>query len=127
MSSFWYLATPYSKYPDGIEAAYELAIKAASLLLDNGVDVYSPIVHTHPLSTTGGLGPRNHEFWLRADTPFMDAARGIIVLEADGWRNSFGVAYELGRFRGKDKPVVWMKPGVVPKQSIAVYENRGVF
>ena len=43
-----YLATPYSKYPAGLQQAFVDAAKLAALLLRSGMNVYSPIAHTHP-------------------------------------------------------------------------------
>ena len=44
---FWYLATPYSKFPGGLDAAYVEACKAQALLIKAGVPVFCPISHTH--------------------------------------------------------------------------------
>ena len=45
---FWYLASPYSKYPEGTQAAFEMACWQAGLLIRAGVPVFSPIAHSHP-------------------------------------------------------------------------------
>lgn len=45
-----YLATPYSKYPRGIEAAFVDASRLAACLVRLGISVYSPIAHTHPIA-----------------------------------------------------------------------------
>ena len=48
-----YLATPYSKFPGGIQAAFIDAACIAARLLRAGVKVYSPITHTHPIGRVG--------------------------------------------------------------------------
>lgn len=112
-----YLASPYSKYVDGLEAAFIEAAKAAASLIREGYRVYSPICHSHPLAVYGGLDALDHAMWLDQDEPLMDAAAGIIALTLEGWQDSVGVAYEINRFVSMKKPIVLMVPGEVPDLS----------
>jgi hypothetical protein len=104
---FWYLATPYTDYPVGTEAAFHDAVKAQAFLMAAGVLVFCPIAHTHPAAAAGLVG--NHDFWLRADRPFMKAAMGIIVVEMNGWDTSRGIKAEREEFRRLGKPELFMK------------------
>jgi hypothetical protein len=113
---FWYLATPYSKYPRGIEAAFVDAAIQASILIKAGIRVYSPIAHTHPVATFGNIDPYDHAIWLPADKPFMDAACGLIVCKLPGWDVSFGIGEEIKLFAAAGKPVIHMTPGLVPHE-----------
>lgn len=112
--SFYYLASPYSKYVGGIEAAYQHVCAQAALLVSCGVPVYSPIAATHGIAVHGGLDPLDHGIWLDADETFMQAARGLIVCEMEGWESSYGVQYEIDAFRGMGKPIIHMTPGHIP-------------
>lgn len=112
--SFYYLATPYSKYPGGIDEAYKLACRATALLILAKVPVYSPIAHTHGVAIHGVIDPLDHSVWLPADEPLMHAAKGLIVLRADGWSQSYGVGEEIKAFIAAGKPIHFMDPGVVP-------------
>ena len=114
MADFWYLATPYSKYAGGLEAAFIEAAKQTALLVKAGVRVYSPICHTHPAAIHGGIDPLDHGIWLPADKPFMDAACGLIVCMLDGWTTSYGISVEINEFARAHKVIVYMHPGVVP-------------
>jgi hypothetical protein len=111
--SFWYLATPYSKYHAGIETAFVLAAQTAASLVRAGIPVYSPIAHTHPIAVHGQIDPLDHGIWLPADEPFMRAACGLIVLCAQGWKESRGIAHEIEQFAGR--PIVYMDPGTIPE------------
>jgi nucleoside 2-deoxyribosyltransferase len=113
---FWYLASPYSRFRDGREAAYKAACHAAAVLARAGVPVFSPIAHSHGIAENGGINPVDHSIWLPADRPFMDAAKGIIVLKLAGWQTSVGVNHEIGYFARDGKPVIYMEPGVVPQE-----------
>lgn len=113
---FWYLATPYAKYPEGMDEAFELACDNAALLLSKGVPVYSPIAHCHNLKTRKCLvDTHNHDFWMTVDRPLMKAAGGIIVLLAKSWEKSRGMREEVRQFEADGKPFAWMSPGIVPQ------------
>jgi hypothetical protein len=104
---YWYLATPYSKYPDGIEAAFSDAAWAAGKFVEAGINVYCPIAHSHPIAIYGGLDPLAHEIWLSLDRPFMEHAYGLIVVKMPSWDQSFGVRQEIEVFERAGKPIVY--------------------
>lgn len=106
---FWYLGTPYSKYPSGLDEAFKDAARAAAHLVRGGVRVYSPIAHTHPVAIYGGIDPFDHDVWLPADRPFMDAACGLIVVKMPSWRESYGLKVEIDTFEAAGKPVKEME------------------
>jgi hypothetical protein len=105
-----YLATPYSKYPAGIEAAFIEACRISGRLVLFGVSVYSPIAHTHPIAIHGGLDPMAHELWLPFDEAIMDKSDALCVAMMDGWKESRGIAYEIAVFRRARKPVFYLDP-----------------
>jgi hypothetical protein len=112
--SFYYLATPYSKYINGPERAFKEAAAQAAVLVRAGIPVFSPIAMTHPIAIEGDLDPLDHEIWLEADRTFMEAAKALIVCEMEGWAESYGVEEEIKAFRRMGKPVIYMTPGTVP-------------
>jgi nucleoside 2-deoxyribosyltransferase len=112
--SYFYLATPYSKYKAGFDAAHIMACEQAALLIKDGLVVYSPIAHTHPIAMHGNIDPTHNFNWLALDAPLMDAACGIIVCMMDGWLESRGVQHEIEVFQRAGKPVYYMMPGHVP-------------
>lgn len=113
--SFWYVASPYSKYPAGQEAAFREAARATAILTKHGIPAYSPISHTHPLAEHGDIDPLDHAFWMKADEPFMRAAKGLIVLTMEGWKQSVGVQFEIDEFVKAGKPVIYCAPGEIPE------------
>jgi len=102
---FWYLATPYSKYPAGRFMAFVDACRAAAKLIKDGVGVYSPIAHTHPISEAADMDPLAHEVWLAADRPMMDAACGLLVVMMPEWDKSYGIKEEIRIFHAAKKPI----------------------
>jgi len=107
--SFWYVATPYSKYPGGIQAAFQQACIASAEMLREKIPLFCPIAHTHPIAVEGKMKQTNHDFWLPADQPMMDAAGGIIVVKMETWEKSTGVLYEIDQFETAGKPVRYLE------------------
>lgn len=108
MKTFWYLASPYSRQPDK-EEAWKQARWATARLVKAGLNVFSPILHSHPIAVEGVEG--GHEFWVDfVDRPFMEAATGLIVLTVSGWERSEGIAAEVTYFRNANKPILEMAP-----------------
>lgn len=101
---FWYVATPYRKYPGGIEAANKAASQVTAELFDRGLQVYSPIVHSHELARYTQLDPMSDR-WLEAQLPFMRAAKGIIVAKLPTWEISYGISWEKGWFSAHKRPI----------------------
>lgn len=107
--SYWYLANPYSRYRDGIEVSFEMISAIAAELVCDGVPVFSPISHSHPIAVHGGVDPLDHTIWMPLDEPMMKAAHGLIVAKMHGWEESYGVGVEIREFRAAGKPILFME------------------
>ena len=103
-----YLATPYS-HPDEsvMEKRFLRACEIASDLMKQGMIVFSPIAHTHPIAVAGSL-PRGWVFWERFDREFIGASEKLIVAKMDGWEASSGVTREIQIAQELGKPVLYM-------------------
>ena len=108
MLPFVYLATPYSKFPGGIDCAFCAACDVAAWLVQHAVRVYCPVAHTHPIAIAGNLDPHDHKIWLPADRPFMDSAGGLLVAKLPTWEDSFGIAMEIETFEKAGKPIEYL-------------------
>ena len=106
---FVYVATPYSKYPRGMSAAYREASRAAAWLILRGVRVFCPIAHSHPIATYGKLNPADHDIWIPADRPFMEAAGALLVVMMESWHISYGIGVETAFFRNHNKPIHFLR------------------
>ena len=104
-----YLASPYS-HPHAIvrELRFHDACLATAQLLQAGHNVFSPILHGHPLAAHGL--PTDWSFWERFDRDHIQRCDNLVVLLLDGWQESVGVtaeiriAAELGRSVGYWNP-----------------------
>ncbi len=104
-----YLATAYS-HPDPavMESRFDTACRVAGKLMADGVVVFSPIAHTHPIAVRCEL-PRGWDFWIRYDREMLMAADKLVVVCMDGWRESKGIAGEIEIARELGIPVEYME------------------
>ena len=90
-----YLAVPYSHPDPAVRLArFEAANIAAGALMREGVLVFSPISHTHPIAEKCNL-PLGFDYWERYDRAVLSCCHRLIVLSLDGWHESVGVRSEL--------------------------------
>lgn len=90
-----YLASPYSADKDSIKKKrFEAACEAAARLISQGVMIFSPIAHSHPIATIG-CTPTSWEFWEKWCMGMLDKCDSMIVLQLDGWEESAGVQAEI--------------------------------
>jgi len=99
-----YLASPYS-HPDPRirEERYGHASYMAAMLMRDGRLVYSPIVHSHPLTRLGL--PTTWDYWRTLDEAMLSRCQELLVLTLDGWENSEGVMAEIRLARKLGIPV----------------------
>lgn len=100
-----YLASPYTKYPAGVDQAFVDVSRIAARLMLGGINIYSPIAHCHPIAIHGNIDPLNQAFWLANQTRMMDLATVLIVAQMEGWEKSFGVAHEIEFFEKRGRAI----------------------
>lgn len=111
MSSYFYLATPYSKYPLGINRAYEDACRVSAWFLDLEIPIFCPIVHTHPIARYTIANPLDGKFWAKMDQPLMNGAKeGLIVMKLPSWEESVGVKAEADWFAKVGRRIFYLEP-----------------
>ena len=89
-----YLAQPYSHAnPEVMKARYEVGLEVVAKGMQNGVHIYSPIVHNHPIAENYDM-PRGWDFWSQFDIPMLRLASKFWILQLPGWQNSTGVGAE---------------------------------
>lgn len=104
-SGFWYVGTPYTDYPLGLEAAAIYAALLTGLLFRHGIQAYSPIAHCHWIAIHLGIDPKNGRFWMQSTASIRRQAHGLIVVEMATWERSRGLTAEREQFEREGKPV----------------------
>lgn len=94
MSKLIYLASPYSSPSPAVqEKRFQHACDAAAHFIREGRFVFSPIAHTHPISSWGL--PGDWKFWSEFDRMMIERCDELWVLRLPGWGRSVGVAAEV--------------------------------
>ena len=104
-----YLASPYSKYPKGKEAAFkEICIKAGQLMSE-GHTLFCPIAHSHPIEETGSIKDPTHGFWLKQDFAVLVYCHELWVYKMPGWEESYGVKREIEFAKAWEIPIKYLE------------------
>jgi len=90
-----YLAGPYSHKDHAVrEARYIHLTRATAWLIKRYKwNVFSPITHSHPIHTIGGI-ESDWKTWKIFDEQYIRLSCRLIVLCLPGWRESVGVEAE---------------------------------
>lgn len=105
-----YLASPYSHSdPKIMEKRFQLVLKATAELTNQGLLIYSPIVHSHPMAVDYKL-PTDFNFWQKYNFGMIDHCNAIAVLTIDGWRESKGIKGEMQYAMSTGKDIFYVNP-----------------
>lgn len=115
-----YLVSPYS-HDDSLirENRFRMACAAAAALMRDGISVFSPIAHIHPIALTGDL-PLGWDFWEKYDREMIGSCDAVLVLKIEGWDKSRGVAAEIAIAEEMGKKVGFLRlegDGIVFEES----------
>lgn len=105
-----YLASPYS-HPSEVqrETNYQLVMEAASMLINDGRIIFSPIVHCHAMAEEHNM-PTDFTFWNSYCLGMVDACTAFYVLKIPGWKQSKGLEAEFLHARKLGKTLKMLDP-----------------
>lgn len=90
-----YLACPYSDLdPSVMKSRFKAVTRVAARMMSEGIHVFSPISHGHPIAMVGGL-PTDWNFWEIHNRTMLFCCHRLVVLRLDGWKESVGVQAEI--------------------------------
>ena len=99
-----YIAVPYR---NNHEQAFEIANSIAAKLMQKGFIVFSPISHSHLISLV--MKSQNHDFWMKQDLPFLKFCDELLVICAEGWKESKGIKEEIEIAKALNKKIKYIK------------------
>jgi len=114
MSSYIYLASPYTKKDDPedmlvSEGRYIQICWVTAELIKKGSMIFCPIAHGHFVRQMGGLSGE-FKFWQKLDECMIRNSDGLWVCTMDGWKESIGVIHEIAYAKKVGKSVRYMNP-----------------
>jgi hypothetical protein len=92
-----------------MEQRFATACRIAGALIAQGEEVFSPIVHCHPIAVRCGL-PTGWPYWRPYCLAMLALASRVLVAKLPGWRTSKGVAAEINRARAWGIEVAFSRP-----------------
>lgn len=124
MESYDYLASPYTD-PDPLvrEMRYLRVLEVTSILLKNGIFVYSPIVHCHHMSQVFSL-PTDAEWWKEYDSCMIRNCRALQVLRLEGWARSVGVRGEIELAAKLGKTITYISGDLNAAAAVTINPDR---
>ncbi len=107
-----YLASPYTHPDVSVRIArFDAAALASAEIIKAGLNVFSPIVHSHPLTQHGLNG--DWQTWIEVDHDWIRRCDEVWVLMLRGWQQSVGVRAEI-RFAGEiGRPVRYLSSAIM--------------
>lgn len=107
-----YLGSPYTASTLAeMEERFKRVCQEAADLMNEGYEVFSPIVHSHPLADY--MDPKlrtDHDFWMRQDLAILKHADFMYVLQLPGWTLSRGLKREMEFATDNGIPVIFREP-----------------
>jgi len=80
----------------------------AGCIMTNGVNVFSPITHSHSIATIAGLPQLEQDFWLELDKWYVERCDAVAVHDMRGWDKSVGVKREIRWAKEMGKEIVFV-------------------
>jgi len=103
-----YLAIPYSHSDFEMRRLrFRLANEMAAKLLKEGLNVFSPISHSHPISLYMD-NSNDSDFWCEHSLSFLSFCDELFVYCLLGWEESKGVAKEIEFAKNNKIPIHYL-------------------
>lgn len=105
-----YLASPYTHEDESMrEYRFQAVCKVAALLMQQGMHIYAPIVHSHPIAKYGL--PKDWKYWEEYDRKFLAVCGRMLILMLPGWKNSVGIIAETQIAKELSIPINFVTEG----------------
>lgn len=93
----YYLAVPYQGSEEEKKYRTELSLKATTAFLRQGIHVFSPVVYVNKIAEELGLSSleKRREIIMPYLFDFLKVSKGLILIQLEGWKESWGVQQEL--------------------------------
>lgn len=109
---YFYISNPYNGTNEQREHRAQIAAQTCGKLLRMGVHGWSPIVHNHAMMRAFDQFTLEERRTLILDFDFslLCASKGMIVLELEGWDQSYGVSAEIKFCEEMGLPIKYLRP-----------------
>lgn len=114
----YYLAIPYHGSEEQQVYRHEVSLKAAAEFLRQGLHVFAPVIYVNQIVEKLDLSSleKRRAVAMPYLLDFLRISKGLILIKAEGWQNSWGVHQELKFCQENQIPIYTMNPD-------QIYEN----
>ncbi len=109
-----YLAAPYTLNGTSDEEDKEVRVeqitRTANKLMQMGLNIFSPVTHSHAVQQIADLSHLSTKDWLIKDLEFLTFSAGMFVLMLPDWEKSVGVKREIEFARAQKIPITFIHP-----------------
>jgi len=114
----YYLAIPYHGSEEQRAYRSEISLKAAAEFLRQSIHVFAPVIYVNQIVEKLDLPSmeKRRVVTMPYLLDFLQASKGLILIKAEGWQNSWGVHQELIFCQENQIPIYTMNPD-------QIYEN----
>ncbi|MBN20661.1 MAG: hypothetical protein CL678_05170 [Bdellovibrionaceae bacterium] len=108
--SYFYLSQPYNGTESEKKHRASIGAQICGSFIKKGIHVLSPIVHNHALLKEYPHFSLEERKTLILDFDFtlLKASQGMIVLQLEGWENSYGVNAEIEFCKKHNIPIYFL-------------------
>ena len=89
-----YLATPYTGTEAQQNVRFKQACEICAKLMKRGLNVFSPIAHSHNISIYGNT-PVSYDFWKEQNASWLEWADELWIARMHRWDESKGIKFEI--------------------------------
>jgi len=116
--SLYYLAIPYHGSEEQKAYRHKLSLNATAEFLRQGVHVFSPVIYVNQIVEKLDFPSleKRRTVTMAYLLNFLRVSKGLILIKAEGWQNSWGVHQELKFCQENQIPIYVMDPN-------QIYEN----
>jgi len=114
----YYLAVPYNGSEEQKAYRSMLSLMAAAEFLRQGIHVFAPVIYVNQIAEILDLPSKEQrrDIVMSHLFEYLKVSKGMIVITADGWKESWGVRQELLFCQEHQIPVCTISPD-------QIYEN----
>lgn len=103
-----YVVSPYSHEDKRVEEErFERVVQHMACLARDGLYVYSPIAHWHPIAIKHDM-PTDFTYYRKVNEDMIRRAASLLLIKMSGWQISRGVGHEVEFARERNIPIYTM-------------------
>lgn len=121
----YYLAIPYDGTEEQKAYRQSFSLKAAGEFLKQGIHTFAPVIYMNVIADSLNLSTQEERrrILLPYLLEFLQLSKGLILVTAEGWRQSWGVGQELKYCETHHIPVYILNPNQLEGELNSIFKT----